>query len=30
MTSTIGAQKKSNPYLQFHSLNAFLAAMGYA
>ncbi|MBI3060342.1 MAG: MBL fold metallo-hydrolase [Deltaproteobacteria bacterium] len=29
MTSTIGAQKKSNPYLRFHSLNAFLAAMGY-
>lgn len=29
MTSTIGEQKRSNPYLQFHSLNAFLAAMGY-
>lgn len=30
VTSTIGAQKETNPYLQFHSLNAFLAAMGYA
>ncbi len=29
MTSTIGEQKTTNPYLQFHSLNAFLAAMGY-
>ena len=28
-TSTLGQQKRSNPYLQFHSLNAFLAAMGY-
>ncbi|MFQ5902849.1 MAG: MBL fold metallo-hydrolase [Candidatus Binatia bacterium] len=28
-TSTIGEQKRTNPYLQFHSLNAFLAAMGY-
>lgn len=27
--STIGEQKKTNPYLQFHSLDAFLAAMGY-
>lgn len=29
MSSTIGEQKRANPYLQFHSLNAFLAAMGY-
>lgn len=29
MSSTIGEQKRTNPYLQFHSLNAFLAAMGY-
>ena len=28
-TSTIGEQKQSNPYLQFHSLNHFLSAMGY-
>ena len=28
-TSTIGEQKKTNPYLQFGTLNAFLAAMGY-
>ncbi len=27
-TSTIGEQKGTNPYLQFHSLSAFLAAMG--
>lgn len=27
--STIGEQKKTNPYLQFHSLDAFLGAMGY-
>ncbi|OGQ77746.1 MAG: hypothetical protein A3G40_10915 [Deltaproteobacteria bacterium RIFCSPLOWO2_12_FULL_57_22] len=27
--STIGEQKRTNPYLQFHSLDAFLAAMGY-
>jgi hydroxyacylglutathione hydrolase len=27
--STIAEQKKTNPYLQFHSLEAFLAAMGY-
>lgn len=30
VASTIGAQKKTNPYMQFRSLNAFLAAMGYA
>lgn len=29
MSSTIGEEKRTNPYLQFHSLNAFLAAMGY-
>lgn len=29
ITSTIGEQKRTNPYLQFPSLNAFLAAMGY-
>ena len=28
-TSTMGEQKQSNPYLQFHSLKQFLAAMGY-
>jgi len=28
-TSTIGDEKKSNPYFQFHSLKQFLAAMGY-
>lgn len=28
-TSTIGAEKQSNPYCQFHSLKQFLAAMGY-
>jgi hydroxyacylglutathione hydrolase len=28
-TSTIGEQKQSNPYFQFHSLKQFLAAMGY-
>jgi glyoxylase-like metal-dependent hydrolase (beta-lactamase superfamily II) len=28
-TSTIGAEKQSNPYFQFHSLKQFLAAMGY-
>jgi hydroxyacylglutathione hydrolase len=28
-TSTIGEQKRSNPYFQFHSLKQFLAAMGY-
>ncbi|MFQ5540249.1 MAG: MBL fold metallo-hydrolase [Candidatus Binatia bacterium] len=27
--STIGEQKRTNPYLQFHSLSTFLAAMGY-
>lgn len=27
--STIGEQKQSNPYLQFHSLKQFLGAMGY-
>ncbi|MBI2360249.1 MAG: MBL fold metallo-hydrolase [Deltaproteobacteria bacterium] len=27
--STMAEQKKTNPYLQFHSLDAFLAAMGY-
>lgn len=27
--STIGEQKRTNPYLQFASLDAFLAAMGY-
>ena len=29
-TSTLGEQKKTNPYLRFHSLRAFLSAMGYA
>ncbi len=29
-TSTIGKQKKTNPYLQYHSLSAFLASMGHA
>lgn len=29
-SSTLGDQKKSNPYLQFHSLHQFLRAMGYA
>jgi glyoxylase-like metal-dependent hydrolase (beta-lactamase superfamily II) len=29
MTSTMGEQKRINPYLQFHSLKQFLAAMGY-
>jgi hydroxyacylglutathione hydrolase len=28
-TSTIGDEKRSNPYFQFHSLKQFLAAMGY-
>jgi glyoxylase-like metal-dependent hydrolase (beta-lactamase superfamily II) len=28
-TSTIGAEKQSNPYFKFHSLKQFLAAMGY-
>jgi hydroxyacylglutathione hydrolase len=28
-TSTLGAEKHSNPYFQFHSLKQFLAAMGY-
>jgi len=28
-TSTIGKQKQSNPYFQFHSLKQFLSAMGY-
>lgn len=28
-TSTIGEQKKSNPYLQFQSLKHFLSSMGY-
>jgi hydroxyacylglutathione hydrolase len=28
-TSTIGKQKQSNPYFQFHSLKQFLGAMGY-
>lgn len=28
-TSTIGEQKRTNPYLKFKSLGAFLAAMGY-
>jgi len=30
LSSTIGEQKKTNPYLKFRSLSAFLAAMGYA
>lgn len=29
-TSTIAEQKRTNPYLQFHSLKQFLAALGYA
>jgi len=29
LTSTIGKQKQSNPYFQFHSLKQFLGAMGY-
>ncbi|MFQ5917983.1 MAG: MBL fold metallo-hydrolase [Candidatus Binatia bacterium] len=28
--STIGEQKTTNPYLQFHTLRDFLSAMGYA
>ena len=28
-TSTLGDEKRSNPYFQFHSLKQFLAAMGY-
>jgi glyoxylase-like metal-dependent hydrolase (beta-lactamase superfamily II) len=28
--STIGEQKSTNPYLQFHTLRDFLSAMGYA
>jgi glyoxylase-like metal-dependent hydrolase (beta-lactamase superfamily II) len=28
--STLGEQKRTNPYLQFHSLRQFLSAMGYA
>jgi hydroxyacylglutathione hydrolase len=28
-TSTIGEQKHSNPYFQFHSLKQFLSTMGY-
>lgn len=28
-TSTIGAEKQTNPYFHFHSLKQFLAAMGY-
>lgn len=28
-TSTMGQEKQGNPYLQFHSLKQFLAAMGY-
>jgi hydroxyacylglutathione hydrolase len=28
-TSTIGEQKQNNPYFQFHSLNQFLAGLGY-
>jgi hydroxyacylglutathione hydrolase len=28
-TSTIGEEKQSNPYLQFHSLKHFLGSMGY-
>jgi len=30
ITSTLGEQKRTNPYLQFQSLRSFLAAMGYA
>jgi glyoxylase-like metal-dependent hydrolase (beta-lactamase superfamily II) len=29
-SATIGEQKRTNPYLQFHSLRQFLSAMGYA
>src|SRR5215467_14192725 len=28
-TSTMGEQKRKNPYFQFHSLKQFLSAMGY-
>lgn len=28
-TSTLGAEKQSNPYLKFHSLKQFLGTMGY-
>lgn len=28
-TSTLGQEKRSNPYLKFHSLKQFLGAMGY-
>lgn len=28
-TSTLGDEKRSNPYVQFHSLRHFLSAMGY-
>ena len=28
-TSTIGDEKRTNPYVQFHSLKQFLSAMGY-
>jgi hydroxyacylglutathione hydrolase len=28
-TSTLGEQKRTNPYFQFHSLKQFLAALGY-
>ena len=28
-TSTIGEQKRKNPYFHFHSLKQFLSAMGY-
>jgi glyoxylase-like metal-dependent hydrolase (beta-lactamase superfamily II) len=28
-SSTIGEQKRTNPYMQFHSLRQFVAAMGY-
>src|SRR6266446_8623934 len=28
-TSTIGEEKQSNPYFQFHSVKQFLSAMGY-
>jgi glyoxylase-like metal-dependent hydrolase (beta-lactamase superfamily II) len=29
VTSTIGEQKRTNPYMQFHSLRQFLSGMGY-
>jgi glyoxylase-like metal-dependent hydrolase (beta-lactamase superfamily II) len=29
-TSTLGEEKRNNPYFQFHSVKQFLAAMGYA